>query len=232
MKNVLIIDDEKQISDLLGIHLKDIDCTITKEYDGIKGFNAAKSGNYDLIVLDIVLPGMDGFDVCRELRKTGITTPILMLTSKSEEIDKVVGLELGADDYLTKPFGIREFIARVKAIFRRAETLKSDINIRKDLKVGDLSIEVSSRKVLIKKRKIELTAKEFDLLYLLASNPGQVYSREKLLDIVWGYDHSGYEHTVNSHINRLRKKIELNVSNPQFILTSWGSGYSFNEQII
>ena len=175
---------------------------------------------------------MDGFDVCRELRKSEITTPILMLTSKSEEIDKVVGLELGADDYLTKPFGIREFIARVKAIFRRVDSIKSDMNNRKDLKTGDLTIEVASRKVLIKNRKIELTAKEFDLLYLLASNPGQVYSREKLLNIVWGYDHSGYEHTVNSHINRLRKKIELNIANPQYILTSWGSGYSFNEQII
>lgn len=232
MKNVLIIEDEKQISDLLGIHLKDIDCTVSKEYDGIKGLNAAKSETFDLIVLDIVLPGMDGFDVCRELRKSGITTPVLMLTSKSEEIDKVVGLELGADDYLTKPFGVREFIARVKAIFRRAETLKSDMNNRKDLKVGNLTIEVATRKVLIKNRRIELTAKEFDLLYFLASNPGQVFSREKLLNTVWGYDHSGYEHTVNSHINRLRKKIELNASNPQFILTSWGSGYSFNEQII
>jgi DNA-binding response OmpR family regulator len=232
MKNVLIIEDDKEISDLLGIHLKDIQCIVNQEYNGIKGLNAAKIGNYDLIVLDIMLPGMDGFDVCRELRKAEITTPVLMLTSKSDEVDKVIGLELGADDYLTKPFGIREFIARVKAIFRRVESLKPDTGNEKDLQFRDLVIEGSTHRVLINNKRIELTPKEFDLLYLMASNPGHVYSRENLLDIIWGYEHMGYEHTVNSHINRLRRKIETDASNPRFILTSWGSGYMFNDQII
>jgi two-component system, OmpR family, alkaline phosphatase synthesis response regulator PhoP len=232
MKNVLIIEDDREISDLLGIHLIDINCSITKEYNGIKGFNSAISGNFDLIVLDIMLPGMDGFDVCAKIRKADINTPILMLTSKSEEVDKVIGLELGADDYLTKPFGIREFLARVKAIFRRVESFKSDEKNDKNLQYRDLVIEGFAHKVLIKNKRIELTPKEFDLLYLLASNPGRVYSRERLLNIIWGYEHSGYEHTVNSHINRLRRKIENDISNPQYILTSWGSGYLFNDQII
>jgi two-component system, OmpR family, alkaline phosphatase synthesis response regulator PhoP len=232
MKNVLIIEDDKEISDLLGIHLKDIECVITKEYNGIKGLNSAKSGNYDLIVLDIMLPGMDGFDVCREIRKANINAPILMLTSKSDEVDKVIGLELGADDYLTKPFGIREFIARVKSIFRRVESFKPGSQNDKDLQFKELVIEGSAHRVLIRNKRIELTPKEFDLLYLLASNPGRVYSRESLLNIIWGYEHSGYEHTVNSHISRLRRKIEYDVLNPKFILTSWGSGYLFNDQIV
>ena len=155
-----------------------------------------------------------------------------MLTSKAEEIDKVLGLELGADDYLTKPFSIREFIARVKAIFRRVELFKQTEKDRKDINFRDIVIEISTRKVLINNRRIDLTPKEFDLLYLLASNPGRVYSRENLLNIIWGYQHKGYEHTVNTHINRLRSKIEKDIKDPQYVLTSWGSGYRFNDQII
>jgi DNA-binding response OmpR family regulator len=232
MKNVLIIEDDKEISDLLEIHLKDIDCSITKEYNGLTGLNKAKFENYDLIVLDIMLPGMNGLEVCKDIRKSGIPTPILMLTSKSEEIDKVLGLELGADDYLTKPFSIREFIARVKAIFRRVELFKQTEKDGKDINFRDIVIEISAHKVLINNRRIDLTPKEFDLLYLLASNPGRVYSRENLLNIIWGYQHKGYEHTVNSHINRLRRKIEKDIKDPQYVLTSWGSGYRFNDQII
>jgi two-component system, OmpR family, alkaline phosphatase synthesis response regulator PhoP len=232
MKNVLIIEDDKEISDLLEIHLKDIDCTVSKEYNGLAGLNKIKFENYDLIVLDIMLPGMDGLEVCKESRKSGILTPVLMLTSKSEEIDKILGLELGADDYITKPFSIREFIARVKAIFRRVEILNRTEISGKDIKYRDLTIEIASRKVLLFKRRIELTPKEFDLLYFLASHPGRVYSRENLLNAIWGYQHKGYEHTVNSHINRLRSKIEMDASNPQYILTTWGSGYRFNDQII
>jgi two-component system, OmpR family, alkaline phosphatase synthesis response regulator PhoP len=232
MKNVLIIEDDKEISDLLEIHLKDIDCSITKEYNGITGLKKVQYENYDLIILDVMLPGMDGFEVCKEIRKSQILTPILMLTSKSGEIDKVLGLELGADDYLTKPFSIREFIARVKAIFRRVESLKQSENDRKDIHYKDVVIEISKHMVLIKDKRIDLTPKEFDLFYLLASHPGQVYSREKLLNVIWGFQHKGYEHTVNSHINRLRSKIEKNVSDPHYILTNWGSGYRFNDQII
>jgi two-component system, OmpR family, alkaline phosphatase synthesis response regulator PhoP len=231
MKSVLIIEDDKEISDLLEIHLKDLDYLISKEYNGLTGLNKVKFDNYDLIVLDIMLPGLDGLDVCKEIRKSGIPTPILMLTSKSEEIDKVLGLELGADDYLTKPFSIKEFIARVKAIFRRVDLIKQSENDRKDINYKNLVIEISTRKVFINNRGIDLTPKEFDLLYLLASHPGRVYSRENLLNIVWGYQHNGYEHTVNSHINRLRNKIEKDVRDPQYILTSWGSGYKFNDQL-
>jgi two-component system alkaline phosphatase synthesis response regulator PhoP len=232
MKSVLIIEDDKEISDLLEIHLRDIDCSISKEYNGLTGLNKVKFENYDLIVLDVMLPGMNGLDICKEIRKSGILTPILMLTSKSEEIDKVLGLELGADDYITKPFSIKEFSARVKAIFRREELFKQTEKEGKDINYKNIVIEISTHKVLINNRRIDLTSKEFDLLYLMASHPGKIYSRENLLSVIWGYHHKGYEHTVNSHINRLRSKIEKDVSDPQYILTSWGSGYRFNDQLI
>ena len=231
MKKVLIIEDDKEISNLLEIHLKDINCEVTKSFDGKSGLSKGLSGEYDLIVLDIMLPELDGFEVCRELRKQEINTPILMLTSKSEEMDKVLGLEFGADDYLTKPFSIREFIARAKSIFRRIDSLKSEADVQKNITCDDLVIDVSNRKVLLGDERIELTPKEFDLLYLLASHPGRTYTRENLLNQIWGYQYSGYEHTVNSHINRLRNKIEDNISEPKFILTTWGVGYRFNDKI-
>ncbi len=230
MRKVLIIEDDKEISNLLEIHLADLDCDVTKSFDGLSGLNYVKTTSYDMIILDIMLPEMDGFDVCREIRKKEIYTPILMLTSKSEEFDKVLGLELGADDYLTKPFSVREFIARVKAILRRVDALKnSDKEVLKDYEYGELIIEASKRKVTLSKNRIELTAKEFDLLYLLASHPGKTFTRESLLNTIWGYRFNGYEHTVNSHINRLRTKIEPDVSNPKYILTTWGVGYRFND---
>jgi DNA-binding response OmpR family regulator len=163
------------------------------------------------------------------VRKKENYTPILMLTSKSEELDKVLGLEVGADDYLTKPFGIREFIARVKAIFRRTEALLKETDNKSDIAIGDIVIEISKRRVLLKGERLELTPKEFDLLLLLASHPGKTYTREQLLNLLWGYQYNGYEHTVNSHINRLRSKIENDLSNPTYILTSWGVGYRFND---
>ncbi len=229
MKRVLVVEDDKAISDLLEIHLRDLECTIAKAYDGEKGLDLALNDNFDLIVLDIMLPKLDGLEVCKEVRKQSIYTPILMLTSKSEEFDKVLGLEIGADDYLTKPFGIREFIARVKAIFRRMKTMRQEIRDGDDISAGRLIIETSKRRIKLNDKRIELTPKEFDLLHLLASHPGKTYSREQLLNILWGYQYSGYEHTVNSHINRLRSKIETDISNPQFILTSWGVGYRFND---
>jgi len=155
-----------------------------------------------------------------------------MLTSRSEEIDKVLGLELGADDYLTKPFSLREFIARVKALFRRVDTLNPSKEKEKNITAGNLVIDVAGKRVIVEGKKIDLTPKEFELLYLLASNPGKVFSRERLLNKIWGYQYGGYEHTVNSHINRLRNKIEKNISDPQYIITNWGAGYRFNEQII
>ena len=232
MKKVLVIEDDKSIVDLLEIHLKDLNCEVTTNLDGTEGLKSATTESYDLIVLDIMLPGVNGFEICKEVRKLDIYTPILMLTSKSEELDKVLGLEMGADDYLTKPFSIREFIARVKAILRRVESIQKEIGNDSDIKVKELTIEVSKRKVSLEGNRIELTPKEFDLLHLLASHPGKTYTREQLLNILWGYQYNGYEHTVNSHINRLRSKIEPNISDPKYILTTWGVGYRFNEELI
>ncbi|HEX9740923.1 MAG TPA: response regulator transcription factor [Ignavibacteriaceae bacterium] len=229
MKNVLVVEDDSSISDLIEIHLKDLNCNIIKCYDGKDGLELTSQNNYDLIVLDIMLPNVDGLQICKEVRKKENYTPILMLTSKSEELDKVLGLEVGADDYLTKPFGIREFIARVKAIFRRTEALLKETDNKSDIAIGEIIIEISKRRVLLKGDRLELTPKEFDLLLLLASHPGKTYTREQLLNLLWGYQYNGYEHTVNSHINRLRSKIENDLSNPTYILTSWGVGYRFND---
>lgn len=231
MKRVLIIEDDKEISGLLEIHLKDLDCSVVKSFDGLSGLNEARQNQFNLIVLDIMLPKLDGFEVCLQIRKAEIETPILMLTSKSEETDKVLGLEFGADDYLTKPFSIREFIARVKAIFRRVDALTSKKVDQKDLQFDGLSIDVLNRKVLFNGSRVELTPKEFELLYLMASHPGRTYTRDNLLSLIWGMQYSGYEHTVNSHINRLRSKIESDISNPKYILTTWGVGYRFNDQL-
>ncbi|MDZ7626681.1 MAG: response regulator transcription factor [Ignavibacteriaceae bacterium] len=229
MKEVLIIEDDKSIADLLEIHLKDLNCKVTKSFDGKDGLRNALTNPYDLIVLDLMLPHYDGLHICKEIRKNEHYVPVLMLTSKSEEFDKVLGLEVGADDYLTKPFGIKEFIARVKAIFRQVEAIQQETGNQKDLTVGNLKIEASKRRVTINGNRIELTPKEFDLLLLLAAHPGKTYTREQILNLLWGYQYNGYEHTVNSHINRLRSKIESDISNPVYILTSWGVGYRFNE---
>ena len=232
MKKVLVIEDDIEIVNLLEIHLKDIDCQVLKAYDGKEGLDVALTENPDLIILDISMPVMDGIEVCKEIRSKQ-STPIIMLTAKVEEIDRVLGLEIGADDYITKPFSIREFIARVKAIFRRTkmdrESLENSVNT--ELKFTDLQINIDKRKVIRNGVKIELSPKEFELLVLMASNPGKSYSRSNLLTIIWGYDFEGYEHTVNSHINRLRAKIEPEMANPTYIITTWGVGYKFNEDV-
>lgn len=232
MKKVLVVEDDRDIVDLLEIHLTDLNCELSKAYDGKQGLTLALSLAYDLIILDLMLPGMDGLEVCREIRALKHPTPILMLTARSEEIDKVLGLESGADDYLTKPFSIREFIARVKAIFRRVTMLQSDAQGPRQglIEKGDLQLDLDKRRVSIGGKRVELTPKEYELLQLLASNPGTSYSRERLLNLVWGYEFDGYEHTVNAHINRLRNKIEPNLSKPHYILTTWGVGYRFSEE--
>ncbi len=232
MKNVLIIEDDKDITELLEIHLKDLNCKVTKAHDGERGLQAAQKQRFDLVVLDLMLPKLDGLEICRRLRSEKYYTPILMLTAKSEEIDKVLGLETGADDYLTKPFSVREFVARVKAIFRRVEAMKEETSgpeASKELVFGELVIDKEKRKVIIVGKKIELTPKEFDLLLLFASHPGRTYTREQLLNTVWGYQFEGYDHTVNSHINRLRAKIERDIAQPKYIVTTWGVGYRFAE---
>lgn len=230
MKKVLVIEDDKRIAELLEIHLKDLGCAMDYAWDGESGLEMAETEPYDLIILDLSLPKLDGLEICRRVRSMDNYTPILMLTARVEEVDRVVGLELGADDYLPKPFSVRELLARVKAIFRRVDVLKAEQGKNScSIRHAGLSIDAEKRKVLLGGKKVELTAKEFDLLYLLAKNPGRAYTRQNLLDIVWGYQFDGYDHTVNSHINRLRSKVELDPSRPRYILTVWGVGYRFAE---
>ena len=233
-RNVLVIEDDLDIAQLLKIHLAELSCAVKLAMDGVVGLAQAEANQYDLIILDIMLPGMDGLEVCRRLRAKTNYTPILMLTSKSTELDRVLGLEMGADDYLTKPFSIMELVARVKAIFRRVDNLSTTspgIGV-KTIEAAGLKIDAEKRTVTLSGEVVDLTAKEFDLLLHFAQNPGRVYSRAQLLDRVWGYSHSGYEHTVNSHINRLRAKIEKNPNEPMFIQTVWGVGYKFADDLI
>jgi DNA-binding response OmpR family regulator len=204
---------------------------VTLAHDGVAGLAQAESGAFHLVILDLMLPGIDGLEITRRLRAKADYTPLLMLTAKSSELERVLGLEMGADDYLTKPFSVLELSARVKAILRRMDKLPASSRSETDdvLEAGPLRIDAKCRTVHVQGAAVELTAKEFDLLLFFAQNPGRVYSREQLLNQVWGYSHSGYEHTVNSHINRLRAKIESDPSNPNIMQTVWGVGYKFNE---
>jgi DNA-binding response OmpR family regulator len=232
-KKVLIIEDDKDITDLVEIHLGDLGYKLVKAHDGESGLSKSLSGDYDLILLDLMLPKLEGLEVCKRIREKNKTIPIIMLTSKSEEMDKILGLELGADDYISKPFSIRELIARVKANLRSVEAIKEQISkeseIRSNIHIGELMIDFEKRKVQLGAETIDLTAKEFDLLSYFVQHPGRSYSRADLLSAVWGYQFSGYEHTVNSHINRLRSKIEKNPAEPAYIKTVWGIGYKFAE---
>ena len=226
---ILVIEDNEDLAHLLEINLKDLFYEVDLAFDGNNGLKMAETSQYDLVILDLMLPGIDGLEICRRLRSRPSYVPILMLTSKSSEIDRVLGLEIGADDYVTKPFSIRELIARVKAIFRRVDSLQTGTTAPElnKLSVGDLIIDPDKRKLSLKGKEVELTAKEFDLLLHFAKHPGKVYTRAQLLDQVWGYGYDGYEHTVNSHINRLRNKIEDDPAQPLYILTVWGVGYKF-----
>lgn len=230
-RRILVVEDNKDLAKLLDLHLRDLSCDVELAFDGDAGFAKVKSKDYDLIILDLMLPGLDGLEICRRIRTLSAYTPILMLTSKSTELDRVLGLEMGADDYVSKPFSIRELMARVKAIFRRVDELKSDQQAGKQavIRAGDLVIDPERRMLSLKGEMIDLTAKEFDLLFHFARHPGRVRTRSQLLDEVWGYGHDGYEHTVNSHINRLRAKIEKKPAQPRYILTVWGVGYKFAE---
>ncbi len=231
-KNILIIEDDPDIANLVRLQMQDLHCQADVVHDGLDGLNSFKKGHYDLIILDIMLPGMDGLDVCKSIRQTASYVPILMLTARSSELDRVLGLELGADDYLSKPFSVLELVARVKALFRRVDAMQEQHEQPSDddkpvLEVGPIQINQQSRTVTVNGDDIVLTAREFDLLTWFAQHPGQVFTRSQLLDSVWGYGHDGYEHTVNSHINRLRAKIEQNPAKPDYILTAWGVGYKF-----
>ncbi|MBQ4915170.1 response regulator transcription factor [Maribacter sp. MMG018] len=231
MKNILIIEDDPEIIKLLEIHLTDLIYKTSKAMDGEIGLQMALENDYDMILLDLTLPTMDGVEICKKLRAVK-NTPIIMLTAKSEEIDRVLGLEIGADDYITKPFSIRELLARIKAVLRRADIKEIKEKDTSSIIAEGLQIDIDKRKVNLNGQKIELSPKEFELLILMASNPGRNYTRSELLNMIWGYNFEGYEHTVNSHINRLRAKIESDMANPTFILTTWGVGYKFNEEIL
>ena len=232
-KRILLIEDDPDIAGLVRLHLRDLNFEVELATDGLKGLELALSGNFDLVILDLMLPKLDGHQVCKKIRQRDTRLPILMLTLKSELVDKVLGLELGADDYMTKPFSIQELQARVKALLRRAEVVnESDqtVSVPPPIKVGELLIDRDKRRVTLRGVEVELTPKQLDLLVLLASNPGRPYSRQELLDRVWGYQSSGYEHTIDTHVNRLRSKLEPNPSNPTLIITVWGVGYKFAEE--
>lgn len=232
-RHILVIEDNEDLARLLEINLRDLSYEVDMAFDGDAGSARAESEIYDLIILDLMLPGLDGLEICRRMRSMPNYTPILMLTSKSSELDRVLGLELGADDYVTKPFSIRELMARVKALFRRMDELKKGRGEAKGkiIHCGEMIINPERREVTLRNNRIDLTAKEFDLLLHFAQHPGRVYTRSQLLDDVWGYGHDGYEHTVNSHINRLRSKIEENPAKPRYILTVWGVGYKFADTL-
>ncbi len=228
----LIIEDDPTLAELVQLHLRDVDCVADIADDGVTAMEMFKDGNYELVVLDIMVPRKDGLSVCRDIRRLPGYVPILMLTAKSTELDRVRGLETGADDYLTKPFSVRELVARVKALLRRVDALSPESSGGAENEIierGSMRITVPKREVCVNNENITLTAKEFDLLAHFARNPGQVFNRVQLLDQVWGYNHEGYEHTVNSHINRLRAKIERDPAKPEYILTVWGVGYKFAE---
>jgi DNA-binding response OmpR family regulator len=238
---ILIIEDARDIAHLVELHLRDANYQVETAFDGTSGLEKALHTHYDLIILDLMLPGIDGLEICRRLRAQPQYTLILMLTSKGTELDRVLGLEIGADDYLTKPFSIRELLARVKSLFRRFDAMGAtsvkapdscpgaEVDDPNLIRTGGLVIELSKRKVTLDGAAIALTAKEFDLLHQFACHPGRVYTRAQLLDCVWGLGYEGYEHTVNSHINRLRTKIEKNPAQPRYLLTVWSVGYKFAE---
>lgn len=224
-KRVLVVDDEKLIVKGIRFSLEQDGMEVDCAYDGEEALEMAKANNYDIILLDIMLPKMDGFAVCQQIRDFS-SVPIVMLTAKGEDMDKILGLEYGADDYITKPFNILEVKARIKAIIRRTsqKPVKEDPNMIED---GDLKMDCESRRLFILGKEINLTAKEFDLLELLVKNPNKVYSRERLLNLVWGYEYPGDFRTVDVHVRRLREKVEANPSEPKYVHTKWGVGYYY-----
>lgn len=233
-RRILLVEDERDIAELAALHLREFCDEVRIANDGHEGLRLATTIDWALIVLDLRLPGPDGLEICRSVRRERPYQPILMLTSKSSELDRVLGLETGADDYVTKPFSVLELAARARAILRRVELMKQSPADADDSKyaidAGPVHIDPSRREVTLRGSSVDLTAREFDLLEYLARHPGRVFRRADLLDSVWGYGHEGYEHTVNSHINRLRAKIECNPSEPEMIVTVWGVGYKFSAQ--
>ncbi|MDO5147375.1 MAG: response regulator transcription factor [Eubacteriales bacterium] len=227
-KKVLVVDDEKLIVKGIKFSLVQDDMEVDCAYDGEEALEMAKKQEYDMVLLDVMLPKLNGFEVCQMIREFS-NMPIIMLTAKGDDMDKILGLEYGADDYITKPFNILEVKARIKAIMRRSTRKAPEEEKKKVLEKNGLKIDCDSRRVFTNEKEVRLTAKEYDLLELLAFHPNKVYSRENLLNIVWGYDYPGDVRTVDVHIRRLREKIESNPGEPAYIHTKWGVGYYFQD---
>lgn len=235
INSVLVVEDEQDIANLIAVQLNELSLNVELCRCGAKGLNKAIHNDYALIILDVMLPNISGLDICRQLRDKKPEQAIMMLTSRSSETDRVLGLELGADDYMTKPFSVRELQARVRSqlrkvtVLQKLRTQQNNVETAQPaISIGDLHINQMTHKTLLNGNVLELTSTEFDLLLYLASHPDQVFSRTQLLSSVWGYHHSGYEHTVNSHINRLRSKLEKDATQPEIVQTVWGVGYKFN----
>jgi DNA-binding response OmpR family regulator len=230
---ILVAEDQADIRDLIALNLRHAGYDVTPVADGRAALDSQRDHTSDLLILDLMMPGLDGLEVCKALRAKGRAMPILMLTAKSTELDRVLGLELGADDYLTKPFSMAELLARVKALLRRADLMRQAQSLTQGvgstLRNGEIEILVSRREVRVRGQTVELTALEFDLLLYFAQHPGHVFARAQLLDAVWGYSHEGYEHTVTTHINRLRAKLESDPMRPTVILTVRGAGYKMRD---
>ena len=225
-KSILVVDDEKLIVKGIRFSLEQDGMQVDCAYDGEEALRLARQNEYDVVLLDLMLPVYDGYEVCQRIREFS-DMPIIMLTAKSDDMDKILGLEYGADDYITKPFNILEVKARIKAIVRRSSKKAAQQEDSSRLKVGELTMDRESRRVFIGEREVNLTAKEFDLLELLLTNPGKVFSREKLLNIIWGYEYPGDVRTVDVHVRRLREKVEANPSDPKYVYTKWGVGYYY-----
>lgn len=229
--SILVVEDEFDISELIKVNLEDLHFKVELSANGIDATEKALTHNYSLLILDINLPGCSGLDICRKVREAKPEQAILMLTSRTSEIDRIVGLEIGADDYMTKPFSIRELQARVHALLRRVNLLKKRNDSSHEeliVEIGTMNINLKTHQATLKNKPLDLTSTEFDLLCFMAKHPNQVFSRTQLLDKVWGYQHSGYEHTVNSHINRLRNKLNIDGNKRDIIQTVFGVGYKFN----
>ena len=225
-KKVLVVDDEKLIVKGIRFSLEQDGMVVDCAYDGEEALKMATDHEYDMILLDVMLPKMDGFEVCQRIREFS-NMPIVMLTAKGDDMDKILGLEYGADDYITKPFNILEVKARIKAIMRRTNAGQAKEKNGKVIESGDLRLECESRRAFVMNKEVNLTAKEFDLLELLVNNPNKIYSRENLLNLVWGYEYPGDVRTVDVHVRRLREKIENNPSEPKYVHTKWGVGYYY-----
>ncbi|MBB1624636.1 response regulator transcription factor [Achromobacter sp. UMC71] len=227
-RRVLIVEDDAHIAELLRLHLRDEGYAVEHAADGHEGMRRLEEGDWDALVLDLMLPGIDGLEICKRARAMARYTPIIITSARSSEVHRILGLELGADDYLAKPFSMLELVARVRALLRRTDALERNARIDAgSLRQYGVAIDPVARTASVDERRLELTPREFDLLHFFARHPDKVFSRLDLLNHVWGYQHEGYEHTVNTHINRLRTKIETDPSNPQRILTVWGCGYKF-----